>query len=61
MKSIQNLLRSNENNSNLNDQDLKNTKGGTSVVLEAQIDITCQIDGVTTLLYCDRRRKRIGA
>lgn len=57
MKSIQNLLQTAEKIQSI---DLTQVKGGVTYV-ETQIDVTCKINGSTTLLYCDRRRKRLGA
>lgn len=57
MKSIQNLLQTTEK---IQANDLNQIKGGVTYV-ETQIDVTCTINGQTTLLYCDRRRKRLGS
>lgn len=57
MKSIQNLLQTTEK---IQATDLNQIKGGVTYV-ETQIDVTCTINGTTRLLYCDRRRKRLGS
>lgn len=57
MKSIQNLLQATKK---IEVIDLNQIKGGVTYV-ETQIDVTCNINGTTTLLYCDRRRKRLGS
>ena len=57
MKSIQNLLQA---TNKIEAIDLNQIKGGVTYV-ETQIDVTGKINGTTTLLYCDRRRKRLGS
>jgi hypothetical protein len=60
MKSIQNLLRS-SNDQSLKNIDMTKIKGGTGeIVVETMVEITCNTNGTSSILYCDRRRKRIG-
>ncbi len=59
MKSIKNLLQSTEKNNQLKANELLKVKGG-SLVVEAVIDVTISVDGATSLVYCDRRRRRVG-
>jgi hypothetical protein len=57
---MKNLL---SNAQRLSTTEMNSTKGGsTSIVITASLDI-CLVDpttGTTSLLYCDRRKKRVG-
>lgn len=47
----------------LSASEMTKTKGGTSIVISAQLDI-CLVDhvaGTTSLLFCDRRKRRVGS
>jgi hypothetical protein len=64
MKSIQNLLRS-SNDQSFKNLDLTQIKGGNTgnnnaIILETMVEVTCVTNGTTSVLFCDRRRKRIG-
>jgi hypothetical protein len=60
MKSIQNLLRS-SNDQSLKVTEMNKIKGGLGEILvETMVEVTCVTNGTTSILYCDRRRKRIG-
>ena len=59
MKSFQNSLFA---GNTLQTNELSKIKGGAGgTQVEVMVEVTATINGTDCLLYCDRRRKRLGA